>query len=222
MGVTQRETEQLQPRRLREWVPGSSLLQQTIQTSSTFSSSTSLSTLRKTTVERAVSKIRRNYHEDCEALINKQINMEFYASYVYLSMSSYFNRDDQALHGFAAHFKTESGEERAHGMKLMEYQTKRGGRVVFQDVAKPTTMEWGPPLEAMEAALELEKTVNQSLLDLNKVAGDKGDGHLCDFLESEYLGEQVEGIKAIGDLITKMKRAGDGLGLHLIDKEMGS
>jgi len=170
----------------------------------------------------AVSKIRQNYHEDCEALINKQINMEFYASYVYLSMSSWFNRDDQALHGFAGHFKTESGEERAHGMKLMEYQTKRGGRVVFQDVAKPTTMEWGTPLEAMEAALELEKTVNQSLLDLHKVAGDKGDGHLCDFLESEYLGEQVEGIKAIGDLITKMKRAGDGLGLHLIDKEMGS
>ena len=36
----------------------------------------------------AVSKIRQNYHEDCEALINKQINMEFYASYVYLSMVS--------------------------------------------------------------------------------------------------------------------------------------
>merc|ERR1712045_326742 len=80
----------------------------------------------------------------------------------------------------------------------------------------------GQPMEAMEAALELEKTVNQSLLDIHKVAGDKGDGHLCDFLESEYLTEQVEGIKAVGDLITKMKRAGDGLGLHIIDKEMGS
>ena len=170
----------------------------------------------------AMSKIRQNYHEDCEALINKQINMEFYASYVYLSMSSFFNRDDQALHGFADHFKKESNDERAHGMKLMEYQTKRGGRVVFQDIAKPTTMDWGSPLEAMEAALELEKTVNQSLLDIHKVAGDKGDGHLCDFLESEYLTEQVEGIKAVGDLITKMKRAGDGLGLHTIDKEMGS
>merc|ERR1712107_684648 len=54
-------------------------------------------------------------------------------------------------------------------------------------------------MEAMEAALELEKTVNQSLLDIHKVAGDKGDGHLCDFLESEYLSEQVEGIKAVGD-----------------------
>merc|ERR1712179_564444 len=37
MGVTQRQTWQLQPRRLREWVPGSSLLQKLIQTS-TFSS----------------------------------------------------------------------------------------------------------------------------------------------------------------------------------------
>merc|ERR1711953_708823 len=153
MGVTQRQTQQLQPRRLPERVPGSFLLQQL----QTFSST---SQTPRTTVKMAVSKIRQNYHEDCEALINKQINMEFYASYVYLSMSSYFNRDDQALHGFAEHFKKGSGEERAHGMKLMEYQTKRGGRVVFQDVAK-----------------------------------------------------------AIGDLIVKMKRAGDGLGLYLIDKE---
>merc|ERR1711994_905367 len=205
MGVTQRQTEQLQPRRLPERVPGSFLLQQL----QTFPST---SQTPRTTVKMAVSKIRQNYHEDCEALISKQINMEFYASYVYLSMSSFFNRDDQALHGFADHFKKESGEERAHGMKLMEYQTKRGGRVVCQDIAKPTTMDWGSPLEAMEAALELEKTVNQSLLDI----------HLCDFLESEYLSEQVEGIKAVGDLIAKMKRAGDGLGLHIIDKEMGS
>merc|ERR1711936_386334 len=114
------------------------------------------------------SKIRQNYHEESEALINKQINMEFYASYVYLSMASYFNRDDQALPGFSSFFQKSSDEERAHGMKLMEYQAKRGGRVVFQDIAKPSSMEWGTPLEAMEAALELEKTVNQSLLDLHK------------------------------------------------------
>merc|ERR1711909_153064 len=100
-------------------------------------------------------------------------------------------------------------------MKLMEYQAKRGGRVVFQDIAKPSSMEWGTPLEAMEAALELEKTVNQSLLDLHKACDSKGDAHLC-----EFLGEQVEGIKELGDLITKIKRAGDGLGLHIMDKEM--
>merc|ERR1711978_215285 len=217
MGVKQRQTQQLQPRRLREWVPGSSLLQ-----TSNFSFLQPPNSKTNQPVKMAMSKIRRNYHEDCEALINKQINMEFYASYVYLSMSSFFNRDDQALHGFASHFAKESGEERAHGMKLMEYQTKRGGKVVFQDIAKPSSSEWGTPLQAMEAALELEKTVNHSLLDLHKASDGKGDAHLCDFLEAEFLGEQVDGIKEIGDMITKIKRAGDGLGLHIMDKEIGS
>merc|ERR1712096_262310 len=115
------------------------------------------------------SKIRQNFHEESEALINKQINMEFYASYVYLSMASYFNRDDQALHGFSSFFQKNSNEERDHGMKLMNYQAKRGGRVVFQDIAKPSSMEWGTPIDAMEAA------VNQSLLELHKASDAKGD-----------------------------------------------
>merc|ERR1711974_100929 len=55
------------------------------------------------------------------------------------------------------------------------YQSKRGGRCVFQDIAKPVSMEWGTCLEAMEAALELEKMVNQSLLELAKAADNKGD-----------------------------------------------
>lgn len=32
------------------------------------------------------SQIRQNFHQDCEAAINRQINLELYASYVYLSM----------------------------------------------------------------------------------------------------------------------------------------
>merc|ERR1712064_257653 len=137
-------------------------------------------------------------------------------------MYTYFDRDDVAYKGLAAFFKKSSDEEREHGEKLIQYQNKRGGRVVFQDIAKPSTMKWGSPEESMKAALELEKTVNQSLLDLHKCADSKGDAHLCDFLEAEYLGEQVDGIKSIGDWIIKIKRAGDGLGLHLIDKEIGS
>ena len=125
------------------------------------------------------SRIRQNYKEDCEALVNKQINMELYASYVYMSMvgltctyfalldltlifqqAYYFDRDDVAYSGFSAFFKKNSDEERDHAEKFIKYQNRRGGKVVFQDIAKPTTMEWGTPLEAMEAALELEKTVS--------------------------------------------------------------
>merc|ERR1711918_270221 len=102
-------------------------------------------------------------------------------------------------------------------MKLMEYQAKRGGRVVFQDIAKPSSMEWGTPLEAVEAALELEKTVNQSLLDLFGVSEKRNDPHLGNFIEEKFLDEQVKSIQQLSELVSKMKRAGVGLGVHVID-----
>merc|ERR1712224_880467 len=81
------------------------------------------------------SKVKQNFHSDSEALINKQINMELYASYVYLSMSAYFARDDVALHGFSKRFRAASKEEREHAETLIDYQTMRGGRVVFRELA---------------------------------------------------------------------------------------
>ena len=62
----------------------------------------------------------------------------------------------------------------------------------------------------------------QSLLDMHKTSDAAGDPQFCDFIESEYLEEQVEAIKEFGDLITRMRRAGEGLGVHLIDRELDS
>merc|ERR1712241_736421 len=161
----------------------------------------------------AMSKIRQNFHQETEALINKQINMELYASYVYKSMATYFGRDDIALPGFSKRFKEASQEETEHADKLIDYQTMRGGKVVFRDISRPNRDEWGTALEAVEASLELEKTVNQSLLDMHKIASDHNDAQFTEFLK-----EQVEASKEISDLLTRMKRAGEGLGLHLVDK----
>jgi ferritin len=54
----------------------------------------------------ATSRICMNFHEEAEAPLNKQINIEVYASHVYLSTAFYsdFKRDDQAFHGFAKYF----------------------------------------------------------------------------------------------------------------------
>ncbi|NJI29780.1 ferritin [Aeromonas veronii] len=166
-------------------------------------------------------QIRQNYHQECEAAINRQINMELYASYVYISMYAYFDRDDVALKNFAKFFKHQSHEEREHAEKLMKFQNQRGGRVILQDVAKPDRDEWSNGLEAMRCALHLEKTVNQSLLELHKLASDKADAHMCDFLESHYLHEQVEAIKKLGDFITNLVRLGapqNGMAEYLFDK----
>jgi len=166
------------------------------------------------------SVIRQNYHQECEAGINKQVNMELHAHYVYLSMSLYFDRDDVALTGIAKYFKKASAEEAEHAEKFMKQQNARGGRVVLKDIPRPEKDEWGSPLEAMKAALELEKTVNQSIIDLHALADSKADGNLTDFLEG-FLEEQVEGIKALGDLVTRITRAGPGLGEIIMDKEIG-
>uniref|UniRef100_A0A8C2C377 Ferritin n=1 Tax=Cyprinus carpio TaxID=7962 RepID=A0A8C2C377_CYPCA len=168
------------------------------------------------------SQIRQNYDRDCEALINKMINLELYAGYTYTSMAIYFKRDDVALPGFAKFFKKNSEEEREHAEKFMEFQNKRGGRIVLQDIKKPDRDMWGNGLIAMQCALQLEKNVNQALLDLHKVASEKGDPHLCDFLETHYLNEQVEAIKKLGDHITnlsKMDAGNNRMAEYLFDKQ---
>jgi len=166
----------------------------------------------------SVSQCRQNYDEKAEAAINKQINMELYASYTYQSMAYHFSRDDIALPGFHKYFKHQSDEEREHSEKFMKYQNSRGGRLVFQPVAKPTKMEWASGLEALEDALALEREVNESLLQLHKVAEEVNDPHLQDFLEGEFLTEQVDSIKEIGDMVTQARRCGPGLGEYQFDQ----
>lgn len=43
---------------------------------------------------------------------------------------------------------------------------------------KPERDEWGSGVEALECALQLEKSVNQSLLDMHKVSSEHNDPHV--------------------------------------------
>ncbi|XP_033127242.1 soma ferritin-like [Anneissia japonica] len=162
---------------------------------------------------------RQNYHEESEAGINKQINLELYASYVYLSMMCIRDSDDVALKGCFKFFQRNSNEEREHAMKFMHYQNQRGGRVVLQDVRKPEKDEWGTVSDAMNVALALEKNVNQSLLDLHAIADKHGDKNLSDFIEATFLTEQTEAIKQLSEYVATLKRVGPGLGEFTFDKE---
>lgn len=97
---------------------------------------------------------------------------------------------------------------------------KRGGRIILSNVSAPDHNEWGTAEGAMREALQLEKKVNQSLLDLHKIATDHNDANLCDFLETEFLQEQVDSIKDIADKLTNICRVGEGLGIFVFDREL--
>ncbi|TFK04999.1 aquaporin-12-like [Platysternon megacephalum] len=104
------------------------------------------------------SQVRQNFHAECEAAVNRLVNLECYASYVYLSMSYYFEQDDVALRHMAQFLKVQSHEQKEHAEKFLTYQNKRGGSIVLQDIKKPEQDEWGNSLEALQCALKLEKT----------------------------------------------------------------
>ncbi|XP_004631417.1 ferritin heavy chain [Octodon degus] len=166
-------------------------------------------------------RVRQNFHPDSEAALNHQINLELYASHVYLSMACYFSQHDVALHNFAGYFRRQSLEERVHAEMLARLQTQRGGRVCLLEVRKPESDDWGGGLKAMQCALALERHVNQSLLDLHTLASDKKDPHLCDFLETHFLNEQVKSIKELGDHVRNLVSLGapdSGLAEYLFDK----
>ena len=79
----------------------------------------------------SVSQVRQNFHDETEAALNAQINMELTASYVYQAMAYHYDRDDIALPGFSHFFKHNSDEEREHAEKLMKYLNKRGRTRTF-------------------------------------------------------------------------------------------
>ncbi|KAK9193596.1 hypothetical protein WN944_004293 [Citrus x changshan-huyou] len=164
-----------------------------------------------------LSLARQKYEDECEAAINEQINVEYNVSYVYHALYAYFDRDNIALRGLAKFFKESSEEEREHAEKFMEYQNLRGGKVKLHSIMQPPSefdhAEKGDALYAMELALSLEKLTNEKLLSLHSVADRNNDPQMAEFVESEFLGEQVEAINKIAKYVSQLRMVGKGHGM---------
>ncbi len=109
--------------------------------------------------------------------------------------------------------------------------------LIICEFQKPAQQSWSSPLEAHETALQLEKDVYQALLEVHAFATKNEydiklfilfvltlsssfrDPHLSDYVEAEFLDEQVKSIKEYADYITNLKRVGTGLGEYIFDKE---
>uniref|UniRef100_A0A671DTR2 Ferritin n=1 Tax=Rhinolophus ferrumequinum TaxID=59479 RepID=A0A671DTR2_RHIFE len=152
---------------------------------------------------------------------NRQINLELYASYVYLCMDFYFDCQDVALKHLGPFFLQHSRVERDQAERLMRPQNKCGGHIRLRNIRKPDCDCWENGLKSMKCALYLEKSVNQSLLKLHQLATSKKEAHLCDFLEHHYLGEAVTYITEWSVHITNQRKLGSSessLAEHLLDK----
>ncbi|MBZ3889000.1 Ferritin light chain [Sciurus carolinensis] len=155
------------------------------------------------------SQIRQNYSPEVEAAINHLVNLHLQASYTYFSLGYYFHCDCGSRgHGPPLpHWPRNSARPPS---SLLEMQNQSYGCTLFQDVQKPSQDEWGNTQDAMEAALTLEKNLNQAILDLHALGSTRTDPHLCDFLENHFLDEEVK-------FITKRGHHLAGLGKYLLE-----
>jgi ferritin heavy chain len=131
------------------------------------------------------------------------------------------------LKNIAEYYKKASIEEREHAHKLMEYQNMRGGTVKLTTIGdvdlnflnQPDCKKMLDVLSSFIKALNMEQIVYESLLQVHAVGDECNDPQFCDFIESEYLEEQVTAINEIKKYIEQLKRIGDdGAGVWQFDR----
>lgn len=136
-------------------------------------------------------------------------------------MSAYFDNNKVARKGFSTFFAENSKEEREHAQKIIDYINKRGGTVSNFNVNMPVTTTWMNVLDALQSALALEHKVTNKLHDVHKIADKEcKDPQLMDFIESEFLEEQVASIDKLQRMITVLENMDSGMGEYMLDREL--
>lgn len=151
--------------------------------------------------------------------LNEQINREFFAEYLYLSMSAYFELIE--MEGFANYFNVQAQEEHFHAMKMFNFVHDKGGRVILKELNAPKS-DFKSVLNVIEESLKHEKYVTKCINELMDVAIKENDHSVRSFLQW-YVDEQVEEEAAISKLLAKLKLInGEGFGLLTLDAELGT
>jgi len=151
-----------------------------------------------------------------EKVLNHHINAEFYSAYLYLSMSAWLKSKN--LSGFANWMRVQYDEEIFHAMKMFNYVTERGGKVILEAIDTPKT-EWRDIIEIFNDSLEHEQKVTARINDLADVATEEKDYATFNFLQW-FIAEQVEEEATASALLEKLKLVeGKGSGLFMLDRE---
>ena len=149
---------------------------------------------------------------------NEQLNAELFSSYLYVSMSAYF--ESITLKGMANWMRTQAQEEVLHATKFYDFINERGGRVLLAPIEGPKT-EWRSPLEVFEETCRHEAKVTGLINDLVDLAIKEKD-HAANAFLQWFVTEQVEEEAIPREIADKLKLAGDNTSvLFMIDQELG-
>jgi ferritin len=151
--------------------------------------------------------------------INQQINSELSASYSYLAMSAYCER--QKFTGAARWLRLQSQEEYMHAMKLFDFILARDHSVELQAIDRPR-LTFGSIAEVFHRGLEQEQEVSRQIDALYEIAfTEKAFAAVAEL--QWFLTEQVEEEKTAREIVAKFDLVGnDAPSLLDLDRELGS
>ncbi len=158
-------------------------------------------------------------NEKVRALLNQQINKEFYSAYLYLDFSNYFKANN--LDGFANWYMIQAQEERDHALLFYQYLQNNNQDVTLDAIAKPefTASEH---MDVLKAGLAHEEYVTSLINDIYAEAYANKDFRTMQFLDW-FVKEQGEEETNANDLIAKMELFGsDPRSLYLLNQELGT
>jgi ferritin len=151
--------------------------------------------------------------------INSQINSELSASYSYLAMSAWCER--QKFTGAARWLRLQSQEEYLHAMKLFDFVLARDENVELKPLAEPR-QSFTSLAEVFERALEQEQDVSRQIDSLYEIAfKEKAFAAVAEL--QWFLTEQVEEEKVGREIVAKFKLIGsDPASILDMDRDLGS
>ncbi|HUF23149.1 MAG TPA: ferritin [Vicinamibacterales bacterium] len=151
--------------------------------------------------------------------INRQISSEFNASFSYLSMSAWCEKEN--FTGAAHWLRLQSQEEHGHAMKLFDFVLARGGEIKLETIEVPKAT-FKSLADVFETALSQEQTVSRQIDALYELAfKEKVFAAMAEL--QWFLTEQVEEEKTAREIVARLNMVkGDPASIIDIDRELGA
>ena len=150
--------------------------------------------------------------------INDQITAELWSSNLYLQMSYFLKH--QGWDGYSSWLKAHALEEREHATRMADYMSDRGGIVKLQMI-DVVPEGWGSILEIFEHSLSHERNVSKMIDTIVTISREEHDYATENFFR-KFVDEQVEEEALFGDIVDKLRKAGESSGLFVLDNDLNA
>lgn len=152
-----------------------------------------------------------------EEALNQQIALEGYASFLYLSMAAWC--DKEGLEGCARFMHRQSAEERVHMLRIFGYMSEVDALALTPAIAQPPH-QFDSIQSIFEQVYAHEQKVTASINELVTMSNEEKDHATTQFLQW-YISEQREEEALMRTILDKIRLIGDGpQSLYYIDKEV--